>query len=254
MVSESTLHVIGAIGLAPFVGSFLGVLVKRLPRGEHVALSRSRAPCCGHVLGWRDLVPILSWLVLGRRCRFCRAPISPFYPAIEIAATVAVAWGATVVSGWIIWPTAILAWILLALALIDAEQGILPDVLTLPMIAAGLGAAWLIAPVGIAYHLAGAAAGYLAFEAVRHTYRWVRGWEGLGKGDSKLLAASGAWVTATGLPSVVLYASVAALICALFRRADGKDVTARTAFPFGPFLALGTWAVWLYGPLVIGTP
>ncbi len=254
MVSESTMHVIWAIGLAPFVGSFLGVLVKRLPRGDSVALSRSRAPCCGHVLGWRDLVPVLSWVALRRRCRFCRAPISPFYPAIEVAATAAVAWGASVVSGWVIWPTAVLAWVLLALAVIDVEQGILPDVLTLPLIAAGLVAAWLIAPANIAHHLAGAAAGYVVFEAVRHVYRRVRGREGLGQGDSKLLAASGAWVAATGLPSVVLCASASALIWALIRRAEGKDVSSGTALPFGPFLALGTWVVWLYGPLVIGTP
>ena len=258
MVDGSTVQAIGAIVLAPFVGSFLGVLAKRLPAGEGFVLSRSHAPCCGHTLGPADLAPLFSWVLLGRRCRYCSAPVSGFYPAIEIAALAVAAWAAVVVRGgpdWMIWPSAFLGWTLLALSAIDAERRILPDLLTLPLAPAGLAVVWMIDPDAIVSHAAGAVVGYAVFEAVRFLYRRLRGREGLGQGDSKLLAAGGVWVGAIGLPTVVLYGSLAALAWILVRRAwTGGTVTAVTELPFGPFLALGIWLVWLYGPLMMGIP
>src|SRR3546814_1883180 len=86
--------------VAPFIGSFLGVLVKRLPVGAPVLWGRSACPVCGHALGYADLVPVLSWLVQYARCRHCAARIDPFYPATELAALGVALWSAALSSGW----------------------------------------------------------------------------------------------------------------------------------------------------------
>src|SRR5258708_4054476 len=115
--------------LALFIGSFLGVLVQRLPQGEGVVAGRSRCPRCGAQLAAYDLIPILSWLALRGRCRTCRAPIGLFYPVIELAAVVIAIWATLVTSGWVLWTSCALGWILLTLAIIDWRHHLLPDVL-----------------------------------------------------------------------------------------------------------------------------
>lgn len=234
---------------APIVGSFLGVLVVRLPAGEGVVGGRSRCRTCGEALAPWDLIPLVSWIARRGRCRTCGAAIGILYPAIEIAALAVAAWAAAVVPAGMLWPSAALGWTLLALAWIDARALILPDALTLPLIAAGLVVAWAVAPGAVADHLIGAAAGGFAFWLIARLYAAVRHRRGLGLGDAKLFAAAGAWVSWQGLASVVLTASLAALAAVALAAAAGRAVSASTRLPFGPFLALGLWLTWLYGPL-----
>lgn len=238
-----------AIIAAPFVGSFLGVLIERLPAGRPVALARSACDVCGRALGPLDLVPVVSWVGRRGRCGCGRARLSIFYPAIELAALAVAIWAALVVSGWLVWASVALGWSLLAMAVIDQRHEILPDVLTLPLIPAGLLVAWAIDPGKLLDHAIGAAAGFLVFVAIAWTYHRLRGREGLGMGDAKLLAAAGAWLGWQGLPSVVVIGALSALALALARAAAGAKLSAGMRISFGPYLALGVWLVWLHGPL-----
>jgi leader peptidase (prepilin peptidase)/N-methyltransferase len=122
---------------------------------------------------------------------------------------------------------------------------VLPDALTLPLILVGLGAAAAFDPAGLTGRALGAALGYLGLRTVAIIYRALRGREGLGGGDAKLLAASGAWVGAAALPQVILVAALAGLAAAACLRLVGIRLGAQSALPFGPFLALATWVVWL---------
>lgn len=240
-----------ALLVAPFVGSFLGVLVERLPEARPIARARSRCDHCGATLGARDLVPLLSWLVRRGRCGCGKVRLSAFYPGIELAA-LAVALSATLVlSGWLLWASLALGWTLLALAAIDLRHYLLPDALTLPLIAAGLAVAWLIEPARLWAQALGAAAGFIGFAALAWLYRRLREREGLGRGDAKLLAAGGAWLGWQALPSVVALAAVVALAVALAGALLGAKLGATTKIAFGPYLALAIWLVWLYGPLVL---
>jgi leader peptidase (prepilin peptidase)/N-methyltransferase len=235
----------------PFVGSFLGVLITRLPAGEGVVAGRSRCPHCGHPLGPRDLVPLVSWVARGGRCRYCSQSLSVFYPAIELAAALVAGWAAAVVPGWPLWATCALGWTLLALAVIDQRHLLLPDELTLPLVAAGLIFAALLDADTAVDHVLGAVAGFAVLFVLAIVYKRLRGREGLGLGDAKLLAASGAWVSWSGLASVVLVASATALVVVLVRSVLRRRIIADERIPFGPYLCLATWLVWLYGPLMV---
>lgn len=234
---------------SPFVGSFLGVLVTRLPEGRPVAGGRSACDQCGHKLGPLDLVPIASWLALRGRCRHCGAKITALPLAIELGAVLVALWAASVSAGWALWAGCGLGWTLLALAAIDFRDGILPDALTLPLTAAGLVATYFLTSWQTLDSAIGAAMGFVFFALVRWLYRRLRGREGLGLGDAKLLAASGAWITWNGLPSVVLIAAAMGLAVALIMAWGGERLTLHQRIPFGPALCLGTWLVWLYGPI-----
>lgn len=132
-------------------------------------------------------------------------------------------------------------------SLIDARRMILPDWLTLPLIPLGWALSWLEEPI-LADRLIGSAAGFLALAGIAWIYKRVRGRDGLGLGDAKLLAAAGAWAGWQALPSVVLIGSVTALLWVAVRRPDPNQ-----PFPFGPFLAAGFWLVWRFGPLELIT-
>lgn len=233
---------------APFVGSFLGVLVMRLPIGRSAIVGRSACDHCGRVLGAADLVPIASWLWWRGRCRHCGEIIGPIYPVIELGALTIALWAATVDEGLMLWASCILGWSLLTLAIIDLRDGLLPDALTLPLLAFGLVTAYLADPSLVLPHLTGAVVGFASFAVIRWLYRLLRGREGLGRGDLKLLAASGAWVSWDGLPSVVLIAALTGLLAVLVGRIAGRRLTLDQRLAFGPYLCLGTWLVWLYGP------
>ena len=235
---------------APFIGSFMGLVVQRLPRGRAVVSGRSRCDLCHQPLRPLDMVPVLSWALRRGRCRCGRAQLSWFYPAIELAALVVALWAATVVEGWLLLATAVLGWALLTLALIDARSFQRPDVLTLPLLPAGLLAVGLTDPGKLLSHTLAALTGGAGFAALALVYQWLRGREGLGLGDAKLLAAGGAWVGPLGVPGVILIGALSGLAYALSRAAAGHRVVATTALPFGPHLALGIWLVWLYGPLL----
>jgi leader peptidase (prepilin peptidase)/N-methyltransferase len=234
---------------SPFIGSFLGLLIQRLPEGAWIARGRSRCDACGTPLRARDLVPLLSWLAAGGRCRYCRQPLGWFYPVIELAA-LAVAFTSVLIDGGQgAWLDCLLGWWLLALGWIDLRTWLLPDALTLPLIIAGLAASFVFDPDQLVNRALGAALGYASLMTVAALYRALRGREGLGGGDAKLLAASGAWLGAAGLPQVILLAALSALAAAACLRLAGVRLGIHSALPFGPFLALATWVLWLFSPI-----
>lgn len=199
------------------------------------------AAAIGAPAGW------LAWRLTGVFA--AEQPHPP--PAAFVVATAAVfAWTAAVTPQSWIWAASLaLAWVLLSLAAIDAITFRLPDPLTLPLLAAGLGVSLALPGAPILDHVAGAAGGYGALAVLARAYRRWRGVDGIGMGDAKLLGAAGAWLGWRPLPSVVVIACVAAFawiaIVALARR---RRPPARIAF--GVPLSFATWAVWLYGPLI----
>ena len=241
-----------AVIVAPFIGSFLGVLIRRLPEERPVVAARSACESCHHALGPLDLVPIVSFLAARGRCRHCGVAIDRFHLAIELAAIVPALWAASLDDGVRLWADCGLGWALLAMSWIDWRHMILPDVLTLPLVLAGLALSVWLDPDNIYAHAIGAALGYLLFMGVAWVYRALRGRDGLGEGDAKLLAASGAWVTWQGLAQIMLIAALIGLCLAAARMLAGRKVEAQTAIPFGPCLAFATWLVWLYGPATFG--
>ena len=238
---------LAALVAAPFVGSLLGVLIRRLPRGRPVVLARSACETCGHLLAPRDLVPVASYLALRGRCRHCGAPIGRFHPTVELAAlavpAILVLAGMTDPAGLI--AGCALGYTLLALGWIDATTFMLPDALTLPLLLAGLVDAWITVPASLADRAAAAILGYASLRLLAICYRRLRGREGLGQGDAKLLAAGGAWTGLHGLAPILLAASVLGLLLAGARKLTGRSVTLSTRLPFGAPLALAIWLAWL---------
>jgi leader peptidase (prepilin peptidase)/N-methyltransferase len=245
------------LGLA--VGSFLNVVVHRLPRmmerdeanyiatlrGDPVPyparydlmLPHSACPHCGHAIAAWENIPVLSYLLLRGRCSACRAPIGARYPLVELASGLL-----SVLAAWHFGPTwqalaaMVLVWALLALTLIDADTQLLPDQITQPLLWLGLllNLGGLFASLADA--VAGAIAGYLLLWSAYWLFRLLRGKEGMGYGDFKLMAALGAWFGWQALPALVLLSSLVGLAFGLaniaLRRQD-RD----TPFPFGPFIA-----------------
>lgn len=250
---------------APFVGSFLGVLIARLPAQDsmpggstlsgsslwgRIVFSRSACPECGTRLTAIDLVPLASYLMLRGRCRHCGQPIGWLHPAVEIAAVVVALWATlTDPDPGGLWIDCGIGWTLLTLAWIDCTDLLLPDVLTLPLLLAGLAMAWFWRPDELVDHCLAAIVAYLSFQGLGIAYRLLRGWDGLGGGDAKLLAAAGAWVGLAALPLIVLASALFGLLAALGIALRGRTMTSRTQIPFGPCIAFAFWLVWLYkGP------
>ncbi len=239
MNAAITLPLLGLI-----VGSWLGVVVRRWPQGRAMAWARSQCDTCSHVLGVGELVPLVSFALQRGRCRYCGARIGWFHPCIELAG-LSIAVAALLVDGGLgprVWLDAALGWALLCAAWIDAETFRLPDLLTLPLLLAGLGVTYLEDPSALYNHAAAAALGYLGFRGLDALYRRARGRGGLGQGDAKLLAAAGAWVGLAALPWVITGAGVAGIVLAL---ALGRR--ANQPVPFGPALALAFFAARLFG-------
>jgi leader peptidase (prepilin peptidase) / N-methyltransferase len=213
-VSEPTLHLLVALWvglLGAVVGSFLNVVIARVPHGESVVSPRSRCPRCGTGIAWYDNVPVLSWLLLRARCRACGAPISWRYPLVE-ALGAAAALAAFARHGLTAEAAAEFAFValLLALAFIDLDTWLLPHALTWPLIALGLGLSVLgLTPAASAGPSAlGAAIGFGAFAAIAWVGARAFGKEALGWGDVWLLGGLGAWLGVSALLPVVLFASV----------------------------------------------
>lgn len=238
---------LGPVFLAPFVGSFLGVLIRRLPVGEPIVVSRSRCDACGVCLGPRDLVPLLSFALSRGRCRHCGAAIAAFHPAIELAATAVALSVVPFACGLAAWAWCVLGWGLLALAWIDWECLILPDVLTLPLIVGGIAMGGIDPSLGYGERSLGALIGWACFSLLAWVYRAFRRREGLGGGDAKLLAVAGSWLGPTSLPDVVVIAAVSALVWTLGRSVAARRKVSDEPISFGPFLALGIWMVLLAG-------
>jgi leader peptidase (prepilin peptidase)/N-methyltransferase len=181
--------------------------------------------------------------------------LSPLFPRRSIAtllATVVVAgWAASCAQGWMAWTTCLFGWSLLTLAVYDIRYLRLPNYLTLPLMPLGLVVGYGIAPARFPEHLLGCIGGFVVFVAIAEAYRWLRRRDGLGHGDAKLMAALGAWLGWPGLPSVVLIAALSGLAVVLVQAVSERDMTLDRPLPFGAFLSLGAWLVWLYGPLAL---
>lgn len=261
--------VVGILGL--LVGSFLNVVIYRLPVMLHamwaaqempsdtgqnhspaqprfnLAWPASHCPACQHPLKARDNIPVLSYLFLLGRCRYCRHPIHWRYPAVEL--TTAFLSASTV---WLmpdfhpVW--LLFIWVAIALTAIDLQHQLLPDTLTLPLLWAGLLSAalgWL--PVAADQSIMGAIAGYSSLWLLFQVHRWLRGRDGMGYGDFKLLAALGAWLGPLALAPLVFLGALAGLLAA----SSVRLMTGRMpeALPFGPFLVTGALIV-----LYVGDP
>jgi len=254
------------------IGSFLNVVIHRLPKMMQRAndnylaeeqglplphtsrydlfLPRSQCPDCAQPLAIRHNIPLLSFLFLRGRCATCNSTIPIRYPVVELLAAG--------LSALLIWhfgaslkglTALLLAYFLLTMAWIDAETGLLPDYLTLPLLWCGLlvNLKGLIVPLSDA--VLGAVAGYVVLWALFQLYRLIRGKEGMGYGDFKMLAALGAWLGWAMLPVVLLLASIAGLAIGILLQLGSKR-TAGAMLPFGPYLALGGMISLFYGPLI----
>jgi leader peptidase (prepilin peptidase)/N-methyltransferase len=240
--------------LAPFIGSFAALLIRRLTAGQPVVLARSRCEACGHVLGPRELIPLVSVVMLRGRCRWCGARISFMHLAVELACLAVAAWAIRdEPDTLLVWLDCVLGWALLTLAWIDWEHMVLPDALTLPLIVAGLGATLLVEDLtATTENAAAAAAGYLAFRAIEIAYRRLRGRDGLGQGDAKLMAAAGAWLGLAPLPTVAFMAAVFGLAIAAGLRIAGNAMHRGSAIPLGPALCAAIWVTWLgFDPILL---
>ncbi len=235
MLPPELIAVAAAYGLV--LGSFLNVVVHRVPRRMSILRPRSHCPACGSLIRWFDNLPVLSWLLLRGRCRRCGARISVRYPLVELAtglllAAVADRFGVSVQGA----AALVFGALLLALALIDLEHFLLPDVLTLPGIAAGLLfslAGGLVRPLDA---LAGAALGAMLPYAVIVLYRLVRGVEGMGLGDVKLLAMIGAFLGWQGALLTLCVGACAGAVVGIGLVLAGRG-KADTELPFGTFLS-----------------
>ena len=236
----------GVAVLGACLGSFLNVVIWRLPRGESLVRPGSHCPRCGTPVRPHDNLPVLGWLLLRGRCRDCGATISPRYPLVELlgAALCVVAVLATATPAAAVAVAALLL-TLLAVFFIDLDHRLILDVMTLPGTVLGLAACPLLG-VDRLDALIGAAGGFAALWGLREGYRRWRGVEGLGFGDVKLAAMLGAWLGWQGVLMTFLAGSgvgaLAGLALVLARRADG-----RTALPYGVFLAPAAMAVALWG-------
>jgi leader peptidase (prepilin peptidase) / N-methyltransferase len=211
-----------------------------------VLSGRSRCDGCGTRLRALELVPLASWLALRGRCRHCGAPIDPLHPAIEAGCLVLAALAGVVFTGWMLALACVLGWLLLTLAAIDLRTGLLPDPLVLAVAVTGLGGAILLAPETVGYRVIGGLLGAGVLAGVAFAFARLRGREGLGRGDIKLIGALGLWVGWQGLPWVILLGSLSGLAYAAVRLMLRRPIARDEELPFGPFLALAGWLVWLY--------
>jgi len=272
LVSNPTLFLGFVALLGLLVGSFINVIVYRLPImlerawqsselpnelptvAFNLAVPRSHCPSCAQQLSASENVPVVSFLFLRGRCRHCKSRISARYPLVEIAASVASILVA-MTFGFTASTLAFLAfaWFLLALSLIDLDHHLLPDDLTLPLLWLGLlVSAFNLGLPGVSLFDAviGAAAGYITLWSLFWAFLLVTGKEGLGYGDFKLLAALGAWLGWQAILPVLLLASLAGaaigLILIVF---GGRERSA--PLPFGPFLAAAGFVMLIWGPQVL---
>lgn len=267
---------LGLLGL--LVGSFLNVVIHRLPKMMemrwaaecaemtqtdatepladapkfNLMVPRSRCPHCGHAIQWFENIPLASYMVLGGKCRSCRAPISLRYPGVELLTAALFGW-----CGWhwgLNW-TAV-AWCgfsaaLVALTFIDWDTTLLPDDITLPLLWAGLCAAALgVIRTSLPDALWGAVAGYLSLWLVYWAFKLITGKEGMGYGDFKLYAALGAWLGWQALIAVILMASVIGAVIGIGIKIFGK-LREGGYVPFGPFLAIAGVTAMIVGPASI---
>ena len=244
---EAALFVIGAV-----LGSFLNVVIYRVPRGESVVRPPSACPACGTRLRWSDNVPVLSYVLLRGRCRYCGAAISPRYLVVEVLSGLLpvvlfarFGWGREFL---VFWP---LAYVLLVVSFIDLDLRIIPDRVTLPGIVVGLVAAPLLGLLGFWDSLLGVVAGGGALYVIGLLGEVILRKESMGGGDVKLAAMLGAFL---GWKTILLALFVAFFLGAAVGTAviAAKPRDWDRAVPFGPFIAIGALLVILWGHVAVG--
>ena len=281
--SAPTAFIVTCFVLALLIGSFLNVVIYRLPvmmqrewrkQAEEILAEpaenlpqerfdliapRSRCPSCGHEISALQNIPVISWLVLRGKCAHCKAAIAARYPLVELVTAILTAIVAARFGFGLEAAAAILlTWALIAISMIDIDHQIIPDSLALPLMWIGLFLA-LFHPLAGAEILfvdprdaiAGALGGYLSLWSIYHLFRLVTGKEGMGYGDFKLLAALGAWLGYQMLPLVIMLSAVVGALVGIslmvFKRHDRN-----VPIPFGPYLAAAGWIAMMYGPEIIG--
>jgi len=248
-VEPLELAIVIFLGLA--IGSFLNVVVHRLPRRESLVSPGSRCPACGYFLRAIDNIPVLSYVLLLGRCRRCRARISPRYPLVELATAVLFVLH-YLVFGWtpLLAVRLLFAASMVALFAIDLEHHLLPDAITLPGIAAGLVAS-LFLPPGLRDALIGMLAGGGVLWAIGEAYYRYAGQEGMGGGDVKMLAMVGAFLGWQQVLITLVFSSITGSVIGLLVIAV-KRGTMKYALPFGTFLAIGAVVASLFGERIFG--
>jgi leader peptidase (prepilin peptidase) / N-methyltransferase len=259
-----------AVALGLIVGSFLNVLVWRLPKmlarewraqahevlglpaepagsTYNLAYPNSCCPHCDHPIRPWENIPLLSYLFLRGRCAHCRGAISLRYPLTELASGIicaVVAWHFGF--GWQAAAVMVLSWGLLAMSLIDADHQLLPDVLVLPLLWLGLIVNAFSLLTTLPDALWGAVIGYMSLWTVFWLFKLITGKEGMGYGDFKLLALLGAWGGWQILPLTLLISSLMGVFVGLILIRLRKT-QASTPMPFGPYLAIAGWIALLWG-------
>ena len=265
-----------AVILGLLVGSFLNVVIHRTPimlmhqwqkdcqelvgtpeagkpslESINLANPASRCPHCKHRITALENIPVVSYLWLRGKCSSCGSPISPRYPLIELLSAVLtgiVAWHFGFGLGGI--AAIILTWVLIALAFIDIDHQLLPDVMVLPLLWAGLLLNLPSTFTSLSSAVIGAAAGYLSLWIVFHLFKMITGKEGMGYGDFKLFALFGAWLGWQSLPLIILLSSfIGALIGVALIVLRGRDRA--QPLPFGPYLAAAGWVAMLWGEQIM---
>lgn len=243
------------VGLfALVIGSFLNVVIHRLPRGESLVSPRSRCPRCGAAIAAWQNVPVLSWLLLRGRCAHCRAPISLRYPLIELlSAAIAVALWAYLGPGAGFAVSAPFALAMLALFFTDWDHQLLPDPITLGGFATGLAVAWWNPFLGGAEGLgrlwgalSGAALGAGVLWGIGAAYSRLRGVEAMGMGDVKMMGMVGAFTGPTGVLFTLFAASIVGAVVGI-ALVPLRGRTMKDTLPFGCFLAPAALAALLWG-------
>lgn len=255
MLFDPWLRIGGATMLGLLVGSFLNVVIHRMPRmlappesglSYNLARPRSHCPSCLHSLSWWQNLPLVSFCLQNGRCSACGVRISWRYPLVEALTALCygfLAWRleAPLALAGALWFSSVL----IALAVIDFECGLLPDALTLSLLWSGLLFNLSGGPVSLAQAVLGAVCGYMALWLLYWCFRLLTGREGLGYGDFKLFAALGAWLGWTWLPQVLLLSSLTGLLAGGILMLSGR-MAKGDPLPFGPFLALSGWVAWIF--------
>ncbi len=249
-----------AFGLV--VGSFLNVCIYRVPRKTFFKKARSHCPQCDALIPWWGNIPVLSWVLLRGRARCCGAKISVQYPLVELATGfifVALYWVfpffGRMSSGYLMDPAELIRFthavifssLLLVCSVIDMQHRIIPDVISLPMIAVSPLVALTHPDLTLTSSLLGILIGAGVFYALAWFYYLLRKEAGLGMGDVKLLAAIGGWLGYQALVPTIFLGSISGAVYGIGAIIITKNVHMKTAIPFGPFLALGAFTYLLAG-------
>jgi leader peptidase (prepilin peptidase)/N-methyltransferase len=239
-----------ALMVSPVAGHLAAAFIRSNLTGQSLLTGRSLCPECQSKLCWRDFIPLFSRLLSFGACRRCQTPIPLIYPALELAFFAAALWASQLDENSQFLPAIILGWTLITLFTFDAVSFVLPDFLTYSLLIVGLIVSLNHGGDAALENVAGASGGALCLLLVKYAYLIAAKRDGLGMGDVKLFAASGAWVGPEGLPQVLLAASLLGLIYAgVCFRGPAKAV-AQAKVPFGAGMCVALWGTWIFGPVL----